>query len=103
MHFKTGKKDTITILLVGLCLNLSAFHFHSLLVYPDSDKGNIPHHIKEELPVCFACQHLTAGIQSYNSTSVITTESVRADLFSSVEAETDFTPASISNKSPPLE
>lgn len=102
MHFRTGKKEMITILLVGLCLNLSTFHFHSLSVFSNSDGGDVPHHIEEELPVCFACQNLTAGIHSFFDSQVISTKFGKAGLFISIEADTDFTPASVSNKSPPL-
>ncbi|HKL18930.1 MAG TPA: hypothetical protein VJ905_08165 [Halalkalibaculum sp.] len=102
MHFVTGKKEMITILLVGLCLNLSTFHFHTLSVFSDSDEGDIPHHIEKEVPVCFACQQLTAGIQSFVDSRIISTSLGKAGQFISIEAETDFSPASVSNKSPPL-
>lgn len=92
----------ITILLVGLCLNLSTFHFHTLSVFTGSDKGEIPHQIEEELPVCFACQHLTLGIPSFPESQVISTNFGKAGLFIPIEAETDFSPATVSNKSPPL-
>lgn len=91
----------ITILLVGVCLNLSAFHSHFLITYPDSEKGDIPHHVKEEMPVCFACLHLAAGILSNTESRVISADFGKTGLFISIEAETDFTPASVSNKSPP--
>lgn len=51
----------LTILLAGLCLNLSAPHLHSLNEYPAKGENSGLHYTQDELPFCFACKHISYG------------------------------------------
>lgn len=61
MTYKTSKKELLTILLAGLCLNLSSLHLHSLNEYLTTGEKSGLHLTQEELPFCFACKHLSYG------------------------------------------
>ena len=57
----SGKKGLLTILLAGLCLNLSTLHLHSIDQYLAKGENSGLHYTQDEIPFCFACKHLNFG------------------------------------------
>lgn len=101
MTGKTGKKELLTILLAGLCLNVSSLHLHTLNAYSATAHEDALHLTNEKLPFCFACKHLSYGLISAMETQKASLPCRESQQFQSDESLSDFSPYLLANKSPP--
>jgi hypothetical protein len=97
----SGKKELFTILLAGLCLNLSTLHLHSIDQYLAAGENSGLHLAQDELPFCFACKHLSFGeISTGIALSPVMHGGEKPQIFAE-QGIYDHTPALHLNKSPP--